>query len=255
MTLPQCVYCRREFPHNQLTRDHVIAGSWYPRSTPIRVQRITVLACHNCNTNRYSADERYLLLRLSACVDPSLPAAEGVWEQARQAMDVHSAPNEEERRHRQAAWDAFNRDIEEIGTPSDEGMLPAFVSNFDVGSRTRVRIQADRLESVAGKWALGFHSYVWKKPLPIDSAVSVFQLRETDVSDIFSFADGRWTVIDRGPGIRIRYITCSDETGQHTVYEFQIWGRVIAYVSIQEGNTQSAQGHDVSHSTISRHLV
>ena len=223
-----------------MTRDHVVAGSWYPRSTPIEVQRITVLACQDCNTNRYSADERYLLLRLSACVDPSLPAAEGVWEQARQAMDVFNAPNEQERKHRQAAWDAFNGDTDETGTAADGGMLPAFVSNSQMGSSVLVRIQADRLESVVGKWSLGFHSYVWKKPAPIEAAVSIFHLKESDASEIFLFADERWTMIDLGPGIRIRYITDGDGTERHTVYEFQIWGRVIAHASIREGNTQSA---------------
>jgi hypothetical protein len=239
--LHRCVYCRNTFPRKRLTRDRVIAGSWYPRSTPSKVQRITALSCADCNVSRYSAAEGYLLLRLSACVDPQLPAANGIWEQARQAMDVTLATDERERACRQAAWDAFNQDTAEIDTPPAQGLLPAFASNFDIGSRTLVRIQADRLDSVAEKWALGIHSHVWKEPAAADAEMAVLHISEADAQDIFRGTEGHWKTIDRGPGISVLYL--ADREGTETLYEFKIWGQVMAHVSIRERDKCGIKGH------------
>jgi hypothetical protein len=171
-------------------------------------------------------------LRFSACVDPQLPAANGIWEQARQAMDVTLATDERERAHRQAAWDAFDRDTAEIATPPVQGLLPAFASNFDIGSRTLVRIRADMLDSVAEKWALGIHSHVWNEPAAADAAITVLRISEADAQDVFHGTEGHWSTIDRGPGISVRYL--ADGEGTECLYEFRIWGQVMAHVSIRE---------------------
>jgi hypothetical protein len=229
-----CVYCRRGYPRTQLTRDHVIAGSWYPQSTPRTVQRITALSCRSCNTERYSAAESYLLLRLSACVDPLNFAASGVWEQAKQAIDADLATTDRERTHRQVAWEAFNRDIAEIATPPAEGLLPSFSANFEIGSRTLVRIQADKLNYVIEKWALGIHSYVWKEPASEDAEISVMHLSEEDVRNIFQEAGPHWRSIDKGPGVQVRYLADRQGSERSSLYEFKIWGQFIAYASIRE---------------------
>jgi hypothetical protein len=160
--MTRCVYCRADFP--EITNDHVIASSWHPPSTPSTVQRITVPSCNCCN-NRYSASERYALLRLAACVNPQIPASQGVWERACRAMNVEAAKSPVDRAHRQAAWEAFNRDTEEIDNLPAEGVLPSFLSNYhDAGSRIVVHIQALKLNDLIKKWCLGIHYYLWKNP-------------------------------------------------------------------------------------------
>jgi hypothetical protein len=192
-----------------------------------------VLSCQRCNTG-YSADERYLLLRLAACVDPGVPAAYGIWEQAKQAMDVTRATDEREREHRQAAWDAFNQDTAQIDSTPEQGLLPSFASNFDIGSRTLVRIQAEKLDSVIKKWGLGIHSYVWNEPASIDAEVTVLHINEVDAAAAFRDVNGHWNLIDRGPGVQVRFLADREGDERSSLYEFKIWGGFTAYVSIQE---------------------
>ena len=91
----RCVYCLRSV--QEATEDHVIAQSWYPESTPENVEKWKVPSCRPCNT-RYSKLEDDLKIRLAFCVDPSNPAAQGVYERARRALDPHMGKNPTDRR-------------------------------------------------------------------------------------------------------------------------------------------------------------
>jgi hypothetical protein len=232
--LSRCVYCRKDFPHASLTRDHVIAGSWYPQSTPQTVQRITALSCRPCNTDRYSANERYLFLRLAACVDPKLPGAEGIWEKAKRTMDVARAQDDKERAHRQGAREAMGRGAFEMENIPDSGVLPSFAQNFDMGSRTAMVIRADALDSIAEKWGLGVHSHVWKEAATVDAEVAILHIGEAAAHEAFRGSEGHWKSIDCGPGIQIRYLATREGRERHSLYEFRIWETFVTHVSIRE---------------------
>jgi HNH endonuclease len=109
----QCAYCLGEFPRAQITNDHIIAGSWYPDTTPSAVQRWTVPACRRCN-NHFSSIERYVHARLAACVDPTHPAAAGMWEKARNSIDPKQARTPREREHRIRQREAFWSGLREL---------------------------------------------------------------------------------------------------------------------------------------------
>jgi hypothetical protein len=175
-----------------------------------------------------------VFLRLSACVDPRLIGAEGVWERARRAMDVNLVASATERRHRQASWDAFNQDVAQINDRPEHGLLPSFSANFDIGSRAAVRIQADKLDAVIKKWALGLHFHVWKEPAVTDATITVQHIKEEDAQVAFRGTEGFWHAIDAGPGIIIRYLKGVNESRRSTIYEFKIWGTFTVYASILE---------------------
>jgi hypothetical protein len=233
--LSKCVYYRQEYPRKQLAHDHVIAGAWYPRTTSTSVQRLTVLACRDCNTNRYSADERYLLLRLSACVDPDRVGAHGVRERARPAMDVQTAQTSGNgstgRQHGTHSTVISRR----LALRRSKGCCQHLFQTL-IWERGHLPVYRRKGSIVVEKWALGFHNHICGEAAEVHTEVSTFHLKDTDAADIFSFAKDRWTVIERGPGIRVRYIRGGDETERHTVYEFQVCGRVMALASIREGN-------------------
>jgi hypothetical protein len=231
--LSRCVYCRKDFPHAGLTRDHVIAGSWYPQSTPQTVQRITALSCRPCNT-RYSANERYLLLHLAACVDPKLPGADGIWEKAKRTMDVTRARDDKERAHRQGARERLGRSAFEMENIPDGGVLPSFVQNFNLGSRTAMVIEAGKLNSVVEKWGLGVHSHVWKEAALVDAEVEVLHVGEPVTQEAFRGSEEHWKSIDCGPGIQIRYLAEREVDERYSLYEFRIWETLVTHVSIRE---------------------
>jgi hypothetical protein len=232
--LSRCVYCRNDFPHASLTRDHVIAGSWYPRSTPPTVQRISALSCRPCNTDRYSASERYLFLRFAACADPKRPAADGIWARAKRTMDIARARDDKERAHRQGAREAFGRGAFEMENIPDSGVLPSFVQNFNLGSRTAMVIQADTLHSVVEKWGLGVHSHIWKEAASVDAEVAVLHVGESVTRELFRGSEEHWNSLDCGPGIQIRYLAVREGDERHSLYEFRIWETFVTHVSIRE---------------------
>ncbi len=230
----RCVYCRNDFPRASLTRDHVIAGSWYPQSTPQTVQRITALSCRPCNTDRYSASERYLFLRLAACVDPKLPGTDGIWEKAKRTMDVTMACDDKERAHRQGAREALGRVAFEMENIPDSGVLPSFVRNFNLGSRTAIFVQADKLDSIIEKWGLGVHSHVWKEAASVDAEVAILHVGQSVTQEAFRGSEEHWKSIDCGPGIQIRYLAVREGDERHSLYEFRIWETFVTHVSIRE---------------------
>jgi hypothetical protein len=232
--LSKCAYCRSDFPPAELTRDHVLAGSWHPRSTPPTVQRITAPSCRACNTDRYSASERYLLLRLAACIDPKLPGAEGIWERAKRSIDVTRATDDRDRAHRQAAAESLGRDSFGVHEVPDESALPSFISNFDAGSRTAIRIRADKLNPIVEKWGLGIHFYVWKEAASADAEVTVLHVGESVTQEAFRGSEEHWKSIDCGPGIQIRYLSAREGNERESLYEFRIWETLITHVSIRE---------------------
>jgi hypothetical protein len=156
-------------------------------------------------------------------------------------MDASLAPDEREREHRQAAWDALAADTMKIDRPPDVGLLPSFASNFDLGSRMSIRIQSEKLNSVIEKWGLGIHSHIWKKPAAIDAEITVLQIDALDARELLQGAEGHWKTIDRGPGIQIRYVSGCGGDERFTLYEFTIWERFVAYAAIREYQLDSAR--------------
>jgi hypothetical protein len=175
-----------------------------------------------------------LFLRLAACVNPKLPAADGIWEKAKQTMDVTRARDDKERAHRQGAREALGRGAFEMEDIPDSGVLPSFVQNFDLGSRTAMVIQADTLNSVVEKWGLGVHSHVWKEAASVDAEVAVLHVGQSVTQELFRGSEEHWKTIDRGPGIQIRYLAVREGHERHSLYEFKIWETFVTHVSIRE---------------------
>ena len=233
-SMTKCVYCRADFP--EITSDHVIASSWYPPITPSTVQRLTVPSCKSCN-NRYSAIERYALLRLAACANPQIPASQGVWERASRALDVEAAKSAFDRVHRQDAREAFYRDTEEIDNLPAEGVLPSFLSNYyEAGSRTAVHIQRHKLNDLIKKWSLGIHYHLWKNPASQQAEITAIHLSDDDAADAFQETMECWGTIDLGPEIQISYLSGGEENDRCSIYKFTIWGQFTAYGTIVDAD-------------------
>jgi hypothetical protein len=65
--------------------DHVFPRSWYPDSTPAKVQRWTAPSCGKCNRDS-GTKETELFVRMAFCVDPRKPGADGLAKQALRAV-------------------------------------------------------------------------------------------------------------------------------------------------------------------------
>ena len=79
----RCPYCLNDHPKNAMTKDHVIAKSWYPQQA---AQRVTVRACETCN-HSFGKLEEDMLLKLGMCIDGNNPAAAGIVEKVMRSSD------------------------------------------------------------------------------------------------------------------------------------------------------------------------
>lgn len=75
VTTATCIHCLRSTDKPE--GDHVFPGSWYPDTTPPRVQRWTAPSCARCN-RKHGQLEKDLLVRMVLCLDPKSPAASGL---------------------------------------------------------------------------------------------------------------------------------------------------------------------------------
>jgi len=148
-------------------------------------------------------------------------------------MDVEAAKSPVDRAHRQAAWEAFNRDTEEIVNLPAAGVLPSFLSNYhNAGSRTVVHIQAHKLNDLIKKWSLGIHYHLWKNPASQKAEVTAIHLSDDDAEYAFQGTLDYWETIDLGPGIQIRYLSKAEGTDRSSIYKFTIWGQFTVYGTI-----------------------
>ena len=232
-TTEQCTYCRREIFGKEITDDYVISRRWYPPSTPSTVRKWRAWACERCN-NEYSHLEQYLLVRLAMCVNPAIPASAGVWERAKRAMDYRSLKDPIERAKRRAVYIAVTHDIKEVNVLPPRGVLPSFLTNFGQGSRTIVRIDANKLNSLIEKWALGIHRHVWGEPATRDAHTKVMHLTNQNTAASFPGTAGLWKILDGGPGLNVSYLAAQGHKSRTAIYSFLIWDQFRAYGTIEE---------------------
>jgi hypothetical protein len=230
--LRQCVYCRKSLPRAQITDDHIIAGAWYPDSTPSTVQRWTAPACRECN-NHFSADERYIHTRLAACIDTTHPAASGMWEKAKASIDPERARGERDREHRRRQRNAFWGGLMTLDEPP-QSTLPFSAPNFDQGSRTGLTIEASRINSLVEKWARGIYYKIHGHPVSASGKISVEHLREGAVEVAFGQFWSQRTILDAGPGIQMSYLSIDEVPRRADVYLFKIWGKFEVFASIDD---------------------
>jgi hypothetical protein len=197
----QCVYCLGEFPRAQITNDHIIAGSWYPATTPSAVQRWTAPACRRCN-NHFSPIEGYVHARLAACVDPTHPAAAGMWEKARNSIDPKLARTAREREHRIRQRNAFWSGLTRLREASAH-TLPFSISNLAQGSRTGLIIEAEKLNSLVEKWVRGIYYKIHGHALSSDCEISVIHIQEEEAATAFGKFWQQRKCLDAGPGIQV----------------------------------------------------
>jgi hypothetical protein len=229
----RCTYCRSAISGSAITEDHVIGRRWYPVSTPSSVARSWVYACEPCN-NKKSHLEQCMLVRLAMCADPTVPASNGVWDRAKRSMDYQNVRDPAEREKRKRVHDAIMRDMEEVTSLPQAGVLPSFLRNYELGSRTTIKVPADMLNSLIEFWALGFHRIAWGEPASATARLEVQHVAVKDAITAFRGTEGRWKTFYGGPGVQIALLPGRDSARRVTVYAFAIWDQFRAYAVVDE---------------------
>jgi hypothetical protein len=235
----RCVYCLRSV--EEATEDHVIAQSWYPESTPENVEKWKVPSCRPCNT-RYSKLEDDFKIRLAFCVDPANPAAQGVYERARRALDPHMGKNPTDRRLRRERKKKIYKDLLDFDT-QPQGVLPFSAKNFDRGSRLGILISKD-LDKLIEKWVKGLHFLLFSRYITDKDTIEIMHADdELFIRTVGPFSQHA-TAVRKGPGVEVTYLSAEEGQERHTLYRFNIWAQfqTYAYVVDQTGDDSPELG-------------
>jgi hypothetical protein len=237
--LRQCPYCLGEFPHAQMTDDHVIARSWYPAKIP-PIAKWEVRACEICN-NKKSALEGDLLGRLALCLDPADPALAGLIEKARRSMDPRSARNAKDFMHRFNRREAMRRSVIDLDSKHVPGLLPYFMGNFNAGSRTGIEVPAQSLDGLVKMWVRGIHLCEIGWIIPSGYQVSVIhpddQTRAEALSDIIRHAK----IVQKGPGVEVAIFHAEEPHEFMTLYAFNIWNTLRCSASVERAQSPTME--------------
>jgi hypothetical protein len=200
----RCIHCRE--PLTEATKDHVFPSSWYPDTTPDEVQRWTAPSCESCN-GHFGELEKNLLVYLAYCINPTKPAAQGLYERARRTIGIRvEGLSEEEKRHREARRRKMLSEVRPYSPEIQAHIIPGLGPHPEapVSSQLQLMIKAEDIYAVVKKIVRGCEYWlsggrIVEPPYEIE----VFFPTETpeDVNKLMAaFALGP---VFLGPGLRI----------------------------------------------------
>jgi hypothetical protein len=227
----KCPYCLGEFPHKEMTDEHVIAQSWFPAKT-MQVPKWQVRSCRACNTEK-SALEGDVLGRLAWCLDPKRPDLADIIARARRSIDPLSARNPRDFKHRFNRREAIRSSIIDVHSRSEPGVLPYFKGNFDAGSRTGITIPQQSLDRLVQMWARGIHLREVGRLIPSGYEVSVIHADDEVRAEALSGIMEHAKVIQKGPGVEVKIFHAEEPEEFQTLYAFNIWDTLKCMASVK----------------------
>jgi hypothetical protein len=225
----RCVHCRALL--TKPTKDHVFPSSWYPDSTPPKVQRWTVPSCERCNKESGALEEE-LLHTLAFCIDPRKQAASGVSKRALRAFGIGvRGLSESERQIRRKLRDEFLRKLKPYDKSVDPYTIPGLGphAGFPVEEQMQIGIPVNAVHSVAKKILRGCEYWLAEGRIvepPYELEVYLPSETPEEVSRHLPFGLDYF-----GPGCRIRRAVPIDEPNV-AIYEILIWETLKLYFSI-----------------------
>ena len=136
---PRCVHCLEQITTGQ-TKDHVFPSSWYPNTTPNKVQRWTVPSCSGCN-GTFGELEKELFIRLAICIDPTKAEASGISKDALRSMGIGVQElNPEERAYRTALLNKILGDSVPLKDIGDVPLVPGLEPHAGFSEDKRERL-------------------------------------------------------------------------------------------------------------------
>lgn len=240
----RCIHCRK--PLTEGTKDHVFPSSWYPDTTPDDVQRWTAPSCESCN-GHFGELEKNLLVYLAYCINPTKPAAQGLYERSRRTLGIRvEGLSEEEKRHREARRRSMLNEVRPYSPEIQPHIIPGLGPHPEapVSSQLQLMINAEDIYAVVKKIVRGCEYWlsggrIVEPPYEIE----VFFPTETpeDVNRLMAaFALGP---VFLGPGLRIRRGGAHDDP-LTVLYELAIWDTITAYASILSPVAEPVISHE-----------
>lgn len=228
----RCIHCREKL--NRKTKDHVFPNSWYPETTPKNIERWTAPSCGLCN-EKFGALEKELLVFFALCMDPTKPAARGLYATVRRTMGIGvEGLLAEEKAHR----DALRRKILNGLKPMTPEMLPHILPGlgphpgFPQAPKMKTTVEAENVLAVIKKIARGSEFWLANgRIVEPPYEIEIFFPQETP--DLITAVLNQFPLgqTHLGPGLQIRRGHAQDDP-RAVLYELIMWDTLTAYASI-----------------------
>jgi hypothetical protein len=208
----RCIHCRQVLVKK--TKDHVFPDSWYPRSTPAKVQRWTVPSCGDCN-HKYGEMENEVFIPLALCVDPRKIAAAGLSEKALRALGTGATSNlgEDEKQRRRAVKERVFKGAKHYSPDVQPHVLPGMGPHPEApaNEQLQILISGEKLQKVLGKVVRGCEYWLANgRIVEPPCELTVHFVHDADVPDVVrTFA--QFGPVYLGPGFRVRRAGAHDE--------------------------------------------
>ena len=213
-----------------MEKDHVFPKSWYPDSTPHKIQRLTVPVHAKCNRALGKVEEE-LFVWLALITTPNVTGAQGLRAKALRAIDPDKARDEMDRQHRTELRErVLNSAIPSTRWFPGSGLVPNRQVPLEAGDECSVvLIQKALVEKFISKIVRGL-TYC-DEGRYIDSAfdivVEVLDENESDSIDLQRFLN-KFTSVEPtlGPGIKVnRYVV--EEDRRMAVFRIEVWEHFV----------------------------
>lgn len=225
----RCVHCRGVAS----TKDHVFPDSWYPESTPKKVQRWTVPSCGPCNRD-LGLKEKEVFVRLGLCVNPEKVAATGISKRIIRSFGIGAQGlDEDEKRIRAALKAEVLKGAKPYSDEARPHVLPGIGPHPEAPAEQQIQIDipADDLYDVARKIIRGCEYWlsngrIVEPPYEID----IYFAHQADVPDVVRIFSA-FGPFHLGPGFRLRRGP-THEDPLSAIYEVVIWDSLTFYATI-----------------------
>jgi hypothetical protein len=228
----RCIHCRQVMAKK--TKDHVFPDSWYPKSTPAKVQRWTVPSCPSCN-HKYGEMENEVFVPLALCVNPRKIAAAGLSKKTLRALGIGSRGelDADEKQKRQATKEKVLRGARPYSPEVQPHVLPGLGPHPEVSQNQQLQIlvAGEKLQQVFGKIVRGCEYWLANgRIVEPPCELTVHFVHDADVPDVVRLL-GPFGSLHLGPGFRVRRAGAHDEP-LAALYEIVLWETLKFYAMI-----------------------
>src|SRR6266478_2639091 len=228
----RCVHCRRALAKR--TKDHAFPDSWYPASTPTKVQRWTVPSCPKCNHD-FGEMENEVFVPLALCVDPRKIAAAGMSQKALRALGIgaNRKLDEKEKQKRRAVMAKVFRDAKPYSPEVQPHVLPGLGPHPDAPAEQQLQIlvSGDKLKQVLAKVVRACEYWLGNgRIIEPPYELEIIFTHDDNVPRVARIFGGLGRVY-LGPGFRVQRASANDEPWA-VLYKIVIWDSLTFYGSI-----------------------
>lgn len=226
-----CIHCLGHF--EELTSDHVIPESWYPKTTPDNFEKWQAPSCRECNRMLGQA-ENDLLLRLGLCLDPKELRSFGITDKAIRSINPNYAKKNKDRLHRDKRRKNILRNLIPYDQIPKESIFPNFGLHygFQKEEQPGILIKEEDLKKITEKIVRGTSYVIDGNYIDKNYKIDIFFTHNESASELIDVINKFGNYYKLGPGITLgRAVVPEDPIC--CLVAVEIWGKLRLYAAVQ----------------------